>query len=109
MTHSFTITLRNRDCTFTAAVDEHILSAAERAGIKLPYGCRYGNCITCAARLIAGEVDQNEGDALRPRQKEKGYVLLCIAYPRADCTFDVGVQSQEDLFTNPFKRPQNEL
>lgn len=104
MTQSFTVTLRNRNCTFTVAGDEFILEAAERAGITLPYGCRAGHCITCAARLVAGDVDQSEGDALRPYQNDGGYVLLCVAYPRADCVFDVGAESQAGLFSNPFKR-----
>ena len=47
----------------------------------LPYGCRYGGCITCAAKVLAGEVDQSEQVALNNRQLADGYVLLCVARP----------------------------
>jgi len=85
------------------AENETILEAAEEAGITLPYGCRFGVCVTCAARLLEGEVDQSAGVALKPAQEAMGYVLLCIATPRSDCTFEVGVECQDDLYINPFK------
>jgi ferredoxin len=85
------------------AEDEYILEAIEAAGLRLPVGCRYGACITCAARLIEGEVDQSKGVALKPAQEVMGYVLVCIAYPRSDCKFEVGVECQDELYINPFK------
>lgn len=86
------------------AEDDYILDAIEEADLKLPVACRYGACVTCAARLIEGEVDQSEGVALKAKQKAMGFVLLCIAYPRSDCKFKVGIESQSALYVNPFKR-----
>ena len=63
--------------------------------------------MTCAAKLIAGEVDQSEGVALKPDQIAEGYVLLCIARPEGDCIFDVGVESHDILYRNPFKNPRS--
>lgn len=83
--------------------DEPILDCLEEHGLKLPVACRYGGCVTCAARLISGAVDQSEGVALKPRQIADGYVLLCIARPLSDCVFEVGVESQRELYRNPFK------
>jgi ferredoxin len=71
----------------------------------LPYGCRYGGCISCAAKLLAGEVDQRAGVALNGRQLSHGYVLLCVALPLGDCTLDVGVESHDKLYRNPFADP----
>ncbi len=85
------------------AEDEYILNAVEATGEKLPVGCRYGGCITCAARLISGEVVQPLAVGLKPWQAEKGYVLLCVALARSDCVFEVGVESHGDLYVNPFK------
>ena len=48
-------------------------------GVDLPYGCRYGGCITCAAKLISGEVDQRAQVALNNRQIKDGYIVLCVA------------------------------
>lgn len=98
------VTLVNRD-NFAVAVGESeiLLDALETVGIVLPYGCRYGACVTCAARLLSGSVDQSEGVALKPAQEAMGFVLLCIAHPLSDCVFEVGVECQDDLYINPFK------
>jgi ferredoxin len=54
---------------------------------------------------LVGDVDQSEGVALNGRQLRAGYVLLCIAIPRSDCTLDVGVESHDQLYRNPFQSP----
>ncbi len=102
----FTITLANRDGqSFVVDGDEPLLDTLEGHGVSLPYGCRYGGCISCAAKLLDGEVDQSEGVALNGRQMHDGYVLLCVARPRSDCTLDVGVESHDKLYRNPFQSP----
>lgn len=105
---TFTVELRNRNSKIEATGDESILDAAEAAGVTLPYGCRAGHCISCAARLLEGQVEQSEGVALTPRQEAQGYVLLCIASPRADCVLEVGAGVQRQLFVNPFKQRREE-
>jgi len=101
-----TITLANRGgASFRVDPREPLLNALEARGMSLPYGCRYGGCISCAAKLLAGEVDQRAGVALNGRQLADGYVLLCIARPLGDCTFDVGVESHDRLYRNPFASP----
>ena len=102
----FAITLANQGGqAYEVYGDEVILDALEDQGVVLPYGCRYGGCITCAAKLIDGDVDQSEGVALNGRQLADGYVLLCVARPKSDCTFDVGVESHDKLYRNPFASP----
>ena len=106
MTERFTITLANRDGqSFEVHGDEPLLNTLERHGLSLPYGCRYGGCISCAAKLLDGDVDQSEGVALNGRQLQHGYVLLCVARPQSDCTLDVGVESHDRLYRNPFQSP----
>jgi hypothetical protein len=39
------------------------------------------------------------------RQLADGYVLLCVARPLVDCSFDVGVESHDRLYRNPFASP----
>ena len=102
----FTITLANQGGqSFEVDGDEPLLDTLERHGVSLPYGCRYGGCISCAAKLLDGEVDQSEGVALNGRQMCDGYVLLCVARPQSDCTLDVGVESHDKLYRNPFQSP----
>ncbi|HHP7238995.1 2Fe-2S iron-sulfur cluster-binding protein [Longibacter sp.] len=102
---TYRIEVRNRDGRVVeVSGEESLLDALETAGLRLPYGCRHGACITCAARLLDGTVDQSDGKALKPAHKAAGYVLLCIARPRSDCVFEVGAACQRELFTNPFKQ-----
>ncbi|MEL7544033.1 MAG: 2Fe-2S iron-sulfur cluster-binding protein [Pseudomonadota bacterium] len=106
MTDTHTITLRNRDgLTLEVREDEAIIDAVEAAGHVLPIACRYGGCITCAAKMISGKVRQPKGTALNKRQSKAGYVLLCVARPQSDCVFDVGVESHNTLYQNPFAAP----
>jgi ferredoxin len=86
------------------APDVQILDAIEALGLRLPVGYRDGVCITtCAAKLITGEVDRSAERCLKPDQIDAGYVLLCVAYARSDCRFEVGIESQSALYPNPFK------
>jgi ferredoxin len=102
----FTITLANEGGqSFEVDGSEPLLNPLEPHGVSLPYGCRYGGCISCAAKLITGEVDQSAGVALNGRQMADGYILLCVARPKSDCTLEVGVKSHDKLYRNPFQSP----
>ena len=106
MSGSRTITLANRaGATYTVSDRRPLLETLRDQGVDLPYGCKYGGCITCAAKLIAGEVDQRRQVALNNRQINNGYVLLCIARPLSDCTFEIGTESHDKLYRNPFLDP----
>jgi len=103
MKKTYQVQLINRNLVIEVTEDQYILEAVEAAGQKLPVGCRYGVCTTCAARLLKGKVEQSQAVGLKPAQVAKGYVLLCIASPRSDCQFEVGVESQAGLYINPFQ------
>ena len=101
--HKYKVTFRNRGgLSFDVGRDEAIIDVVEAAGYVLPIGCRYGGCITCAAKMISGSVRQPKGTALNKRQSSEGYVLLCVARPNQDCVFDAGVESHDQLYANPF-------
>ena len=100
------ITIANRNNTiFEVKGTKSLLSELRSQGLDLPYGCQYGGCITCAAKLINGEVDQRSQVALNNRQINNGYVILCVARAKTDCTFDIGVESHDKLYRNPFIDP----
>ena len=106
MSETRTITLGNRGgATYEVDARRPLLTTLREQGVDLPFGCRYGGCITCAARLTAGEVDQSRQVALNNRQVANGYVVLCVARPKTDCTLDVGVDSHDELYRNPFLDP----
>ena len=100
------ITLANRDgAVFDVDRRKPLLQSLCEQGVDLPYGCKYGGCITCAAKLIRGKVDQRTQVALNNRQINNGYVILCVARPMSDCTLEVGVESHDRLYRNPFLDP----
>ena len=101
-TTTFKVELRNCAMTLEVAHDEPIYQAALKAGVQLPIGCDYGGCITCAAKLIEGNVRQPGASALNKRQSIAGYILLCVARPKSDCVIEEGVESHDELYMNPF-------
>ena len=100
------ITIINRENkTFKVSDRKPLLKELRTQGLDLPYGCEYGGCITCAAKLIKGEIDQRSQVALNNRQINDGYVVLCVAKPKTDCEIEIGVESHDKLYRNPFLDP----
>ena len=101
-----TVTIANRgDAIYRVNTRRPLLEQLRAQGVDLPYGCEYGGCITCAAKLISGAVDQRRQVALNNRQIENGYVILCVARATSDITLEIGVESHDKLYRNPFLDP----
>lgn len=100
------VTISNRSgATYTVNERRPLLEQLRSRGVDLPYGCEYGGCITCAAKLIEGAVDQRRQVALNNRQIANGYVILCVARATSDITLEIGVESHDELYRNPFLDP----
>ena len=100
------ITIANRNnATYQVDAKNRCLNSLRDQGVDLPYGCKYGGCITCAAKLLEGEVSQKAQVALNNRQINDGYVILCVA--RTDNRLHVRdrVESHDKLYRNPFLDP----
>ena len=100
------VTLSNRDGAIHIVNGRRpLLEQLRDQGVDLPYGCEYGGCITCAAKLVKGDIDQRRQVALNNRQLENGYVILCVARATSDITLEIGVESHDKLYRNPFLDP----
>ncbi len=86
MTTIHTVEIQHQGQTYSLSVPENetILAAALAAGLDLPFSCSAGVCTTCAGQVLSGTVDQSDGMGVSPELQSKGYVLLCVAYPRSD-------------------------
>ena len=54
------------------------------AGIDVPYSCREGQCGSCAATVVRGQVNMPACDILEPEDLESGLILSCQAKPVSD-------------------------
>ena len=80
------ITLRPQNRVLELAAGQPVLEAVLAARVNLPHSCKSGNCGSCRARLVSGEIDYPRGRPLGLTAAEvaDGYVLLCQAVARSD-------------------------
>jgi ring-1,2-phenylacetyl-CoA epoxidase subunit PaaE len=76
-----TAMIDGRRHAFTMAPSEHVIDAAERAGIRVPYACKAGMCCTCRAKVLAGRVALTVNYSLEPWEVAQGFTLTCQAKP----------------------------
>ena len=102
MTFQVTVTPSGRQ--FSCDADETILSAALRAGVGLPYGCKNGACGSCKGKMIAGQVEHggHQQKALSESEEAQGMSLFCCAKPQSDITIEVREIQGSDEF--PLKK-----
>lgn len=60
---------------------QSILKASLEHGVKLRYSCTEGQCGTCRAKLISGEVKLRKNYVLTEDELKDGQILLCQAFP----------------------------
>lgn len=81
------LTLARSRAEAVIAPGESLLDAAERAGAQIPTVCRAGVCGTCRTRLLSGRA-RCTSVALAPVEREKGFVLPCVAWAEDDCVLE---------------------
>ena len=84
---AFQVTLRlpgGEEVSFPCDGGTFVLHAALERGVDLPYLCLQGWCVTCAGRLLEGEVDQSASRRFYPEDRAAGFCLPCTARPRSD-------------------------
>src|SRR5262245_32800563 len=82
----YTVTLVTPDgeVQVPCPAEEFVLHAALAQGVPLPYLCLQGWCITCAARVLEGEIDQSASRRFFPQDAAAGFALPCTGRPRSD-------------------------
>ena len=89
MTFQVTVTPSGRQ--FSCDDGETVLSAALRAGIGLPYGCKNGACGSCKGQVTAGSLThgKHQERALSSEEAAHGMALFCCARPNSDLSIAV--------------------
>ena len=87
---TFQITVQPSGHQFECEADETVLTAALRAGIGLPYGCKNGACGSCKGKVLSGSVQHkpHQQRALSDDERAKGYALFCCALGEGDLVIE---------------------
>jgi 3-ketosteroid 9alpha-monooxygenase subunit B len=64
--------------------DRNLVDTMLAAGIEVPYSCREGNCGSCAATVLEGEVARGNAAILDEQDLADGLFLACQARPLSD-------------------------
>ena len=103
-TFQITVEIDGSSHSFPCLSDQTVLAAAEAAAVDLPSSCCSGVCTTCAALVRQGSVHQPDAMGVKAELQQKGFALLCVAYPLADLELLAG---QEDaLYQEQFGQYQ---
>lgn len=92
---TFNLTVRRgiHEDVIPAKATESIVTALERAGIRIETGCRSGECGFCRTKVLCGSVYVcPENDGRRAADKDFGYVHACAAYPTSDLTVKIPIE-----------------
>jgi ferredoxin-NADP reductase len=73
---------------FELMPDMTLLEFAETVGVSIPYGCRQGQCGTCATRLLQGCVTMEAEVGLSAEQKQAGFILPCVSRIHGSISID---------------------
>ena len=90
--HQLTVMRGIHQDVIPAKATESLVTALERAGIRIQTACRSGECGLCRTKVLSGHVYVcPEGDGRRAADKDFGYVHACSAYPVSDVTIKIPI------------------
>ena len=83
---TYTLTVHIGFDTYTVPADarETVLTALERAGLKVPAKCRAGGCGFCHSNSEIARFSVAGADKRRIADKKFGYIHPCCSYPDSD-------------------------
>ena len=104
--YNIKVEFEKKTFSFSCQNDQDIISAASINGIDLPSSCCSGVCTSCASRILEGSVEQEDAMGLNDDLREKGFALLCVAYPKSDLNIVIGKDVEDDLYNDQFGKYQ---
>ena len=75
---------RKKKYDFTINKGDTLLDAVLDHGIHIPFSCCNGTCNACRVKCTKGNVSMVEDGGLSQQEKEAGYVLTCVSYPKTN-------------------------
>jgi ferredoxin-NADP reductase/ferredoxin len=87
-TGSLTLSFMRTGINVRIDPDEHILGAAQRAGVRIGANCKEGMCGSCKVVKLTGEVEMNHQGGIRAREIDAGKFLPCCSTARTDLVID---------------------
>jgi ring-1,2-phenylacetyl-CoA epoxidase subunit PaaE len=76
--------INDKEMTITVKSGKSILQASLESGVQVPYSCTEGQCGTCRAKLVSGEVKLRKNHILTNEELKDGQILLCQGFPVSD-------------------------
>ena len=104
--YNIKVEFEKKTYTFSCQDDQDVISAASTNGIDLPNSCCSGVCTSCASMILQGSVEQEDAMGLNDDLEEKGFALLCVAYPKSDLHVVIGEQVEDNLYNDQFGKYQ---
>jgi len=79
--HTVTLIRNGEKVNFNVQYPLTILQAAKLLDIPIPFSCENGQCGTCVAKCLQGEVWMAQNEVLLEDEIRNGNVLTCTGYP----------------------------
>lgn len=88
---AYRVVLQPSGHSFEVKQGEYVLTAGLAAGWNLPYSCRLGQCRSCRAKLVSGEIELGDylPHVLTPEMRRQNFVLLCRTKACSDLVIEV--------------------
>ena len=102
--HEYNIKVQFKKNTFNylCSEDQDTFIGAEMNGMDLPSSFCLGVCTDFAPVILEGSLDQEDAVGLNDDLKKRGFVLLCVAYPKSDLNIVVRKEVEDNLYNDQF-------
>ena len=74
--------LRRSGLRLRVGARQSLLDAMLEAGVDAPYGCRVGNCKSCALRVLEGEPEHRDSALSTAERDAQGLICPCVSRAR---------------------------